>query len=71
MKTTPIIPLIGSLIALTGITALVWYYSKPLAERQALDRKAESLAQQWYETNVDHLNVKQVQRIYDEVKKIG
>ena len=67
----PIIPFLGSLLSITGVATLVWYYSKSVEERNLLDGKASKLARDWYDLNVDQLNVKQFQRIYDEVRKIG
>ena len=67
----PLIPLLASILGITGVGTLIWYYSKSESERRRLDSKADSLAQAWYNKKVKDLSVGQAKQVYDEIKRLS
>jgi len=67
----PLIPILGVILGFTGITTLIWYYSKNESERARLDSKAESLAIDWFNKKVKDLTIGEAKAVYDEVKRLS
>ena len=71
MPFLPLIPLLASLLSITGIGSLAWYYDKSPSERKKLNQQAANIAKNWFNTNAKNLNISQAQSIFDDIKRLS
>lgn len=67
----PLIPLLASLLGITSVSSLFWYFGKSKNERKMLDRQATNMARDLFDKNIHRLNGEQARTIYNRIKRLG